>query len=354
MVAGAVAMGKFGSFVLHGAVWVDRILARKRTWMLALVSVSVLAAPWIDRQLEWHVLPGLSLVAFVGLLTLFALARLDAFRDETGWHWRLVKRTFREARLAVWAWLERIWRATGAQKSIDFGKPVFMTGLLVGASANVGAAVGVDDEIVTILSVVGIALLSSAVLALASGWGWLRRVGSLTGRTIHASDVPTVVNAVRNLPLVLDCRNSSDVATAANHSSHPLVAALLFELMKPWPRPYYNDEREYQDRLLKRLLMSMPEANPRTERWIGEQERADMVLGDDNGGLLIEMKIRANTSTIDRLIGQAWKSLRVWRGRGPMLLVLCKTGPEVTSRLEADLSVMRQQGHAVLAVLAAP
>jgi hypothetical protein len=321
---------------------------------LAIASGFVLVAPWIDREIQCHVLPGLSLVAFVGLVTLFAIARLDAFRDETGWHWRLVSRTFREGRLAVWAWVERIWRASGAQKSIDVGKPVFFAGLLVGASANVGAAAGVDDEIVTILSVVGVALLSSGVLALASGWGWLRRVGTLTGRTIHASDVSTVVNAVIELPLVLDCRDSSAVTAAANHAGHPLVAALLLELVRPWPRPYYNDEREYQDRLLKRLLMSMPEANPRSEKWIGEQERADMLLGDNNGGLLIEMKIRASTSAIDRLIGQARRYLDVWKGRGPMLLVLFKTGPEVTTRLKAELALMRQQGYAVLAVLAAP
>ena len=98
----------------------------------------------------------------------------------------------------------------------------------------------------------------------------------------------------------------------------------------------------------------MPEANPRTERWIGERERADLLLGDDQAGVLVELKARASTTMIRDLVGQAWTYLRVWRGRGPMLLVLFKTDPEMAARLQPDLALMRKEGHAVLTVFAAP
>jgi hypothetical protein len=161
--------------------------------------------------------------------------------------------------------------------------------------------------------------------------------------------------SVQGLPLIVDCRDPNAVGVIAGRVSHPLVRALLVELSKPWPRPYYNDERECQDRLAKRLRLSIPEANPRTERWIGERQRADLLLGDETAGVLVELKADASTSAMDRLIGQAWKYLDVWKGRGPMLLVLCRIDPgQATDRLQREVERMRREGHAVLAVFAMP
>jgi hypothetical protein len=65
------------------------------------VCVVVLAAPLIDRWLETGWLAPLSLVAFVVGVVLLTLARLDAFRDESGWHWRLVERTLGDVWVGV-------------------------------------------------------------------------------------------------------------------------------------------------------------------------------------------------------------------------------------------------------------
>jgi hypothetical protein len=316
------------------------------------VSALVLVAPTFDGIWESSVPSVICLFAFLALLLLLALARVDSFRDETGWHWSLLVRTLGETFQSLADWGSRIVRAPWAQKVTDVAKPLLVSGLLVGASASATSAIGCADDVVTVLRVVGFVLLASGVGAIALGWGWLLKLAKHTGRRLDAAGVPAALHALNELPSVLDCRDARTVRAAAERASHPLVSALLAELVRPWSRPRYNDEREYQDRLLKRLLASMPEANPRSERWIGNGARADILIGTDSGGLLIEMKVHANTSALDRLIGQTRRYLDVWRG--PMLLVLCKTGPEVTARLESEVRQMRQQGHAVIAVLAAP
>ena len=66
------------------------------------------------------------------------------------------------------------------------------------------------------------------------------------------------------------------------------------------------------------------------------------------------MKVRANASSLQRLVGQAWQYLGAWRKRGPMLIVLCRTTPDALGRHLTDaLALMRQQGYAVVAVVAA-
>jgi hypothetical protein len=351
--AGAQAMGRFGSIVLRGAGTVDRFLTGKRVPLLVGVSTFVVLAPWLDTRRS-QTLSILSVIAFLGVVAFFCLARIDAFRDDSGWHASLVLRTAREFVEAFRDWVQRIGHAAPAQTLTDLGKPLLFGGLLSGAFANAATTIGIDDDVAAALQDAGICGLGFGVAALVASGVLLRRRAKTTGCRLDPAGLSTAQSAVNSLPLVLDCGDATAVASAADGAKHPLVAGLLRELAKPWPRPYYDDEREYQTRLLKRLRMTMPEANPRSEKWIGEQERADLLVGDERAGVLIEMKVRANSSALQRLVGQAWQYLRVWHGRGPMLLVLCKTSSDVKPRLEADIALMRQQGHAVLAVLAAP
>jgi hypothetical protein len=80
-----------------------------------------------------------------------------------------------------------------------------------------------------------------------------------------------------------------------------------------------------------------------------------LLLGDEQAGVLIELKAHANTTKLDDLVGKAWKYLHVWRGRGPVLLILCRTERDVAeARLQREVDRMRREGHAVLAVLAMP
>ena len=355
IVAGTAAIGRFGSLVLRSAAWADRILDGKRVLAISLLAILVLLAPLFDRGGPGGVVSGVSLVLFVDVLLLLALARVDAFRDESGFQAKLVARTVGEGWQAVSDWATRLLQAPAGQKAIDGAKPVFFCGLVTAASASVAAAFDVDDDTVSTIQCAGLAALSFG--AIVYGWGsWmLDKRARATGLTLDATTTAVANQSVQGLPLIVDCRDPSAVGLVAGRVSHPLVRALLVELSKPWPRPYYNDERECQDRLAKRLRLSIPEANPRRERWIGERQRADLLLGDEKAGVLIELKADASTGAMDRLIGQAWKYLDVWKGRGPMLLVLCRIDPEQTAeRLQREVDRMRREGHAVLAVFAMP
>jgi hypothetical protein len=60
-------------------------------------------------------------------------------------------------------------------------------------------------------------------------------------------------------------------------------------------------------------------------------------------------------SAFDRLVGQARKYLHLWKGRGPMIIVLCRTDPAgIASRLQREIESMRRDGYAVVAVFAMP
>jgi len=354
-VAGTVAAGRSASFVLHCAARTDRFLQGKRATAVASVAVLVLAAPLIDQAFGCGVVSVVSLVLFVVLLVLLGLARIDAFRDDSGFRAALVGRTISEAIGSLLDWGKRLWSAPPGQKGIDGAKPLLFGGLIASASASLAAAVGADDIVVSWMQWSGGTALTVGVLGSAWGWWMLRRRTAGTGLTVHATNANVVNQAVQAMPLVVDCRDEASLNEVAQRVDHPLVRALLVELGKPWPRPHYDDERECQDRLAKRLRLAMPEANPRTERWIGERQRADLLLGDDKAGVLIELKARANSTTIDRLIGQAWKYLDVWKDRGPMLLIVCRTDPQdAAPRLQREIERMRREGHAVLAVFAMP
>lgn len=355
LVAGTVAAGRFASFVLRCAAGADRFLHGKRAISLGGAACLVLVAPVVEPALGSGIASVVSLALFIGILALLGLARIDAFRDDTGFHASLVVRTIVEGFKSVGDWTTRLWQAPWGQKGIDGAKPILFGGLLTAASASIAAACGVDDDIVIAMQWSGLSALLAGGLVYCLGWWTLRRRARATGLSVDTANATVAKQVVQTLPFVVDCRDPSSADAVAKHSEHPLVRALLVELAKPWPRPHYDDERECQDRLAKRLRLAMPEANPRTERWIGERQRADLLLGDDKAGVLIELKARANSTTIDRLIGQAWKYLDVWKGRGPMLLIVCRTDPQdAAPRLQREIERMRREGHAVLAVFAMP
>jgi hypothetical protein len=95
---------------------------------------------------------------------------------------------------------------------------------------------------------------------------------------------------------------------------------------------------------------------PRIARCEQNVWRRDLLLGDERAGVLVELKIRASeASAFDRLVGQARKYLHLWKGRGPMISVLCKTDPAgIASRLQREIESMRRDGYAVVAVFAMP
>ena len=98
----------------------------------------------------------------------------------------------------------------------------------------------------------------------------------------------------------------------------------------------------------------MRESNPRKEKSIGESERIDLLLGDQRSGAAIEMKVRLKAGGIRNLHGQALYYAQAFKGRGPLLLVLCRTSPEIRLQLSQLVATLRGQGFGVLAVLAAP
>jgi hypothetical protein len=238
------------------------------------------------------------------------------------------------------------------QNGVDVGKPLAEVGLFFAASSNVVELI--DRDAGGHVRAFGFVTLVVGLLLWGSGRRSLRQRGRAAGVVVtDARATAAVHEAIRGLPPVLDCNDRQAVAAEAARATHPLIGRLLHELATWRPRAWYDDEREYHEKLFALLKRQIPEASPLYEEWIRstqESGRVDIILST----MLIEIKAHPNASAVDRLIGQAWKYLRIWQQRGPLVLVLCRTDPQFAPRLRDDVLIMRQNGYAVLAVLAAP
>jgi hypothetical protein len=358
---GAAVAGSVGSGALRFSTWVDRMISGRRGWLVVPVSAFVVVAPWFDEAMGERWAAPTSLFFFLLMLVVLALARLDAFRDETGaWRIELVERAVAEMGGTVGEEWGRFSAAPAAQRAIDVGKLLARAGLLFAAFANVIELF--DREAAAYIRWPAFIALFCGLTT--SWWGRVRLRGRGRASGVMVADdraAFAVHEAIRGLPPVLDCSDKVSVEREASRASHPLVRRVLQELAGWRPRASYDDEREFHDKIFALFKRQIPEAAPLSEEWIRseqEQGRVDILLTDGKSpiehGTLVEIKARPTAVAMDRLIGQAWKYLRIWRQRGPLILVLCRTDPHFTARLREDVLVMRQHGFAVLAILAAP
>ncbi len=346
-VGGAAAAA--GSSVLSGAGALDRILHGRRRYVVALTALLVLVAPWLDDPTD-STFGTASVALFGALLLVLLLARVDGLRDERGWRLELLQRALTDAWDATTEFLQRMFEAPLGRKAMDAGVLLVQLGLFTAASANLLAWV-VDADTASDLRYLGIA----SILLGGVAWWWgrqhLRAAGRMNGLAVAPGGQHAVEEAVRLLPELVDCADAENVKRIASHVQHPLVARVLAELADWRPRAYYDDEREYQDKLIALLKRKLPESEPAPEVQIGPTDRVDILLA---GSVLIEMKANLTGTGLDRMAGQALSYLTTWRGRGPLLLVLCRTEARYVDTLAQRVREMRQLGHSVTAVLAAP
>jgi len=63
------------------------------------------------------------------------------------------------------------------------------------------------------------------------------------------------------------------------------------------------------------------------------------------------MKVRLTTSTAQKAAGQVGMYMRLWEGRGPLVLVLCETPFDfAVSFFGPEIARLRASGHSVVAV----
>ena len=77
--------------------------------------------------------------------------------------------------------------------------------------------------------------------------------------------------------------------------------------------------------------------------------RADLVIDDT---ILIEIKHHPNSATLQKAKGQVEDYLNIWKGRGPVILLLCHADFELTKRsLEQFISDQNKLNKVIFALV---
>lgn len=124
--------------------------------------------------------------------------------------------------------------------------------------------------------------------------------------------------------LVINAKNDEHIGTAVSFNSSQMFKDFVNALHSWQPRGAYY-EYELQDRLYRHLKKNMPGASIEMEYPVGSAElanrgRADIVI---NRSILLEMKRDDSAGAIQRAKGQISQYSDIWKGKGPVVLVLC-------------------------------
>ena len=336
---------------------VDSFLYGKRLRLLVVAAAGVVTtAEFASGDLAW--LQQLTVFLFIVLGVVLALARVAMFRDDEGrWSaavgWSNVGFAFAELGDIV----GRLRTATPSQRLQAAG-----SGLLGIALITLALRVLFDRIYSTGLDSWDFDWSARwdycALLAGLGLWFWGARARRRDGeRSALIADpskdqvrVSQVALAFAELPAVVDCRQGS--AHDASESMHPLLGE-LFAALRSWHPRRAEKEKPYQYSLYRRLRERIPKAEPQLEVPLRSQGvpyfgKIDILLGHC---VLIEMKLRLTTSTAQKAAGQIGMYVRLWEGKGPLVLVLCETKFEfAVSFFEPEIKRLRASGHSVVAV----
>lgn len=148
------------------------------------------------------------------------------------------------------------------------------------------------------------------------------------------------------LPLLIDCNDPQASRDFAMRASNPTMGAVIAALVDWKPRRHAHEDG-YQASLERFLNNRFPELQPEREHRLACADgsttlRVDFLLTND---VLIEMKRALTTSTLQKSIGQVEMYMQAWKRRGPLLLLLCDTRPEMASdMLIQSIQRLRQLG----------
>lgn len=273
----------------------------------------------------------------------------------------------------VLGWVART-RTVGIAHAITNSAQSFIDSMIDLQSAfSVGNGpyrVRVVSKVVIFLGVVAIAISNTVLLAAAVGsdaewtenakwmsalggivsclgvavWlgSWLMRSTGLVQLRIGGGPYP--------LPAVIDASDPVAVSLLAETCADPLLRELLNSLAVWRPRRM-DVEKRYQLSLLRHwsaTLQSDCELEPR----LPDGRRADIAVSNV---VLAEMKRRVEShAEADRAISQVADYARMWRERGPVLLIICDPELRYAQRVADAVTSMHAAGHAVSCVLVPP
>ena len=339
---------------------VDSWAYGKRAKLLVAVAAVVVFAPSVTTSTT---IQALALSAFGLVLSLLLLARIAMFRNESGeWSASVGAANVGDAAAEAWSNLAVLKLARPNQLAQTVGR------LLIGS-----------------------ALVSLALRATLAGiydagfdswapdwpeefdWGlfWLGVVVWLWGayRTTRdgrhgalvvdpTQDQPAALSVARAfdaLPAVIDAHDTAAMNAWSRQATHPLASELA-KILGAWRPRRAHKEKAYQRSLFRKLREALPDADPELEvplrsRGIPSTGRIDILLGHC---VLIELKVRLNTSSAQKAVGQADFYCHLWQDKGPVVLVLCDTDRDFAfAFLEPAIRRLRHSGQSIVAILAA-
>ena len=127
-----------------------------------------------------------------------------------------------------------------------------------------------------------------------------------------------------NTDLVINPKRTEHIEATISSSNSVLFTDFVTAIQN-WNPRQADYEYEYQDRLYRHLRKHLPYANiqmeyPIGENYVGSRGRADIVVNDT---ILIEMKRDSSAGAIQRAKGQISQYSEIWKGKGPVILLLC-------------------------------
>ncbi len=346
--AGAQAAVVAGDAALRFSSRLDALLGGRRFRVLAYASLLVMGAPVLDgflqsaADLHYRVFSILAPLLFVLLIGVVVVARIDALRDGDGWQSALLASQVKLAWGAVEDWFDRVVSSSSAQRAIDIGQVVFGVGLFLTAVISLATSWTYSE-----FWLIGL-VPYSAGLALAI-WGRykLKEQGSKTGLIVAPEQRTQLTASINALPPVLDGSDKDALAHHAERSFHPLTSAVLDVLSKWRPRGC-SSEKEFQAKLLAKLVRELPHTEPAQEVWIDKAARVDLVLGQS---LIIEMKVAPGTPELDRAESQVKRYLQSWQ-KGPIvLLILRSSSNDIGARVGSTIAELRRAGYGAAAII---
>src|SRR6185369_1108750 len=339
MVQGAALAAMTASKLVTIADKIDSLLYGKRAKTLVLAAALVVVPPTLAR---WTELPSwlqpLALAAFLMLALVLSLARIAMFRDDEGsWDPRLGLTNIRLAVTDLRNSFAQFRAAHPKQRIRSIGSACVgaaLVSLAVRAAGNALYNSGFDswdfnwtEDVDWMIFTVGGCL-----------WGWVtwttHKEGQLAALLADPEKDSGAAEAVAlafvGLPTLVDCRDRSSAEAFTRDATHPLVSRLLGELGGWHPRRA-DTEKPYQHSLYRKLRTAVPEAEPQLEVPLRSQGlpytgRIDILFGRC---VLVEVKRRLTTSTAQKALGQIEMYVQIWQHKGPVVLVLCDTDPNL-------------------------
>ncbi|MEZ4228775.1 MAG: hypothetical protein R3B89_06405 [Polyangiaceae bacterium] len=342
----------------------DGALAGKRDWVLMSVAcVYLIVAPvaeWVLAQITDYDTSLLSVgsgCSFALLMWVFALGRIDAWRDDDGFKlglvWVQLKLLFRN----LWeGTLTFVRGGAVGDRRCTLGALMIGGGFIALAGIKLSAALveaaGYELEFAEHGQALFFFVALSGFICFRSGYSAWKNESADQG----PEQASLAGSEVGQLPVLIDCQSAPGDATLVDTCPHAQVRRLVAAL-RCWKPRRFDYEAEYQNTLawhLRRSLKVRVESEAHIKREAdarGGAERGRIDLKIEN--LLIEVKRNLKGTEADRAVGQMEKYLRIWGNRGPIMLVLCGTKAEVArAKIVPAFENMRRRGYPVVAVLA--